>query len=82
MADPIEIRPEVTKNPPGECCEKCRFGFVLGIHKEGLKKIMECRRLPPTAYPLAQGQTISLYPPTRGDLWCGEFAPAKSVIVS
>ena len=60
-----------------ECCGSCRFWLARPDNKEGL-----CRRRRPT--PVATGITqnvlgqpavmsTGLFPPTRPDVWCGEF---------
>lgn len=64
-------------DPQVECCGNCRFWFrAKPEFKEGL-----CRRRPPTPIPagISQGQlgaqviSTGIFPPTRPELWCGEF---------
>lgn len=57
-------------------CENCLFSVEVGIHKEGLRKIYQCRRYPPTAFlmvgPNQRPQTLSEFPIVQGDSFCGE----------
>jgi hypothetical protein len=76
------VKPEAD-TPPSENCGNCRFCFCIGIHKEGLKKILECRRYPPhpQAIPNANGLgTLGMFPPTRPELSCGEWSAKRQVL--
>lgn len=69
--------------PPKDNCGTCRHCFCVGIHKEGLKRILECRRWPPhpQAIPASGGiQTLGMFPPTRAENFCGEWSPKLAVL--
>lgn len=64
-------------------CETCRFVLVVGVNKERLQKIFECRRYPPhpQVIPGPNGaQTVSVFPPTQSGHTCGEYSPIKLVL--
>lgn len=62
-------------NLPEECCARCKFGQHDGPGP------LYCFRFPPQAVMFKPAkfreQLNGQFPPTRPDLWCGEFRPRK-----
>lgn len=84
--EPDDTEGLVKDNPPGQCCRTCDFHFLVGIHREGLKKIIICRRYPPTVGffpgPLNRPITGADFPPIDEKHWCGEWKPKTTRVVT
>lgn len=59
---------------PEECCDKCRFAFLLIENGD----VTRCKRYPPTRKPAEGIENENwVQPLTMIDDWCGEFQPRK-----
>ena len=57
-----------------DSCQTCKY-------QHDVQNQLFCRRNPPVAVLLPQGQQASIIAPVQTDGWCGEFAQATVVTV-
>ena len=55
-------------------CVKCKFSSAVPQ-----QRVLQCRRNPPQASVLANGQSLTVFPLVQPDQWCGEFRVAISI---
>jgi hypothetical protein len=69
----------MTALPEGQQCDNCRCFSKEEQYQGGVHYPGHCVRFPPIFHPSIN---LCLYPPVRGNAWCGEYAPANPETVS
>lgn len=57
----------------GNRCSKCSFWKSPQVDDLELNEPGECRKNPPTVVPAGEWSSVSKWPETKSDDWCGEF---------